>query len=61
MVETIYASSIHIPEKGWFLFGGNGLETSQKLMNFDSKWEQGPEVQTVNQLYQCAVQVMVNQ
>jgi hypothetical protein len=61
MAETVGASSVHIPDKGWFLFGGNSLNTSQKLMNIDSNWEQGPEVQTVNQYGQCAVQVIIDQ
>ncbi len=61
MAETAGASSVHIPDKGWFLFGGNSLNTSQKLMNIDSNWEQGPEVQTVNQYGQCAVQVKIDQ
>ncbi len=60
MVETIGASSVHIPDKGWFLFGGNNLNTSQKLMDLDSNWEEGPEVQTVKQDEQCTVQVMVD-
>ena len=61
MAKIPSASSVHIPDKGWFLFGGNSLNTSQKLMNIDSNWEEGPEVQTVNQIHQCAVQVIIGQ
>ncbi len=61
MADTASASSVRIPEKGWFLFGGNSLNRSQKLMDLDSNWEEGPEVQTANQQYQCAVQVKIDQ
>jgi hypothetical protein len=58
MTGTVDAASILIPSKGWFLFGGNGLPTSQKLVNVNSTWEAGPAVQTSNIWGQCAVQVL---
>ena len=58
MAGTYFAASIKIPGKGWYLFGGNGLSISQKLVNISSHWEAGPEVQTPGIYGQCAVQVM---
>ncbi len=58
MIGTSGASSVFIPDSGWFLFGGNSLDTSQKLMNISAIWEKGPAVQTKGIRYQCAVQVM---
>ena len=58
MAPTYQAASIQIPGKGWYLFGGNYLETSQKLVNISSNWEAGPTVQTPGIQGQCAVQVM---
>ena len=58
MTETYVAASIQIPGKGWYLFGGNSLPTSQKLVNISSNWEAGPAVQATWIEGQCAVQVM---
>jgi hypothetical protein len=58
MTGTFLAASIQIPGKGWYLFGGNNLETSQKLVNISSNWEAGPAVQTPGFNGQCTVQVM---
>jgi hypothetical protein len=58
MIGSRYAASIQIPSKGWFLYGGNGLSTSQKLVIVNSNWEAGPAVKKPNILGQCAVQVM---
>jgi hypothetical protein len=58
MTGTSYAASIQIPGKGWYLFGGNQLSTSQKLVNISSYWEAGPAVQTPGIYGQCAVQVI---
>ena len=58
MARTQYAASIQIPGKGSYIFGGNGLSTSQKLVNISSNWEAGPAVQTPFIKGQCAVQVM---
>jgi hypothetical protein len=57
MNATYYAASIRVPGKGWFLFGGNGLPTSQKLETVNSNWEAGPAVLTPGIYAQCAVQV----
>ncbi len=57
MIETYGASSVFIPDSGWFLFGGNSLNTSQKLVNINSQWEKGPAVQGTGIKWQCAVQV----
>jgi len=53
------ASDVYIEGQGWFLFGGynNYLETSQKLVGIDSKWEEGPTVLAKNIYDQCAVKV----
>jgi hypothetical protein len=56
MAGTSGTAGIQVPGKGWFLFGGNDLGTSQKLVN--STWEAGPAVQTPGIYGQCAVQVM---
>jgi len=58
MIGTSGASSVYMPDHGWFLFGGNNLNTSQKLTNIDSNWEKGPAVQTTEIQHQCAVQVI---
>ena len=58
MTPTEGASSVYMPDRGWFLFGGNNLTTSQKLTNIDSNWEKGPAVQKVWIHHQCAVQVI---
>jgi len=54
---TFDASSVSVEGVGWFIFGGNQLKTSQKLVGIDSKWEVGPPVQSVGIWRQCAVQV----
>ena len=59
MAGTEGASSVFIPDRGWFLFGGNFIDTYQKLTNINSQWQKGPEVQTPGILFQCAVQVML--
>ena len=58
MTGTSYAANIQIQGKGWYIFGGNDLETSQKLVDISSNWEAGPAVQTPGIQGQCAVQVM---
>ena len=58
MIETHGASSVYMPDQGWFLFGGNNLTSSQKLTNIDSNWEKGPAVFTPSIYHQCAVQVI---
>ena len=58
MIGTFGASSVYMPDRGWFLFGGNYLNTSQKLTNIQSNWEKGPAVQTPGIYHQCAVQVI---
>ncbi len=58
MNATNFAASIRVPSKGWFLFGGNELPTSQKLETVNSNWKAGPAVQTTGIQGQCAVQVM---
>ena len=58
MAGTNVAAGIQIPGKGWYLFGGNGLSTSQSLVNINSTWEAGPAVQAPRIQGQCAVQVM---
>jgi hypothetical protein len=58
MTRAIYAASIQIPGKGWYLFGGNSLSTSQRLVNVSSNWVAGPAVQTIWINGQCAIQVM---
>ncbi len=57
MDATQLAASIRVPVKGWFIFGGNVLATSQKLVNVSSIWEAGPTVQKTGTFSQCAVQV----
>jgi len=53
------ASDVYIKGQGWFIFGGlNNLETSQKLVGIDSKWQQGPPVITTYIYGQCAVKVI---
>ncbi len=58
MSATYLAASIRVPGKGWFLFGGNELPTSQKLETVNSNWEAGPAVLLPDIYGQCAVQVM---
>ena len=58
MIPTGHASSVYMPDRGWFLFGGNELKTSQKITNIQSNAEEGPAVQATNIYNQCAVQVM---
>ncbi len=57
MAKTYGASSVLMPDQGWFLFGGNELNTSQKLMNIDSKWEEGLKIPFLGIIYHCVVQV----
>jgi len=58
LAGTFYASDVYIEGQGWFLFGGNDLETSQKLVGTDYNWEQGPPVNVSNIWGQCAVKVI---
>jgi len=55
---TFGASDAYVEGQGWFLFGGNELETSQKLVGIDSSWEQGPKVNAIKVQGQCAVKVI---
>jgi hypothetical protein len=57
MSEMHDAANIQIADKGWFIFGGNDLKTSQKLVNIYSNWEAGPAVQARGISGQCAIQV----
>jgi len=60
LAAVYLASDVYIIGQGWFLFGGynNYLETSQKLVGIDSKWEQGPPVISQRITGQCAVKVI---
>jgi len=60
LTSTEYASDVYIKGQGWFLFGGNDLGTSQKLVGIGSKWEQGPPViaKNIRVNGQCAVKVI---
>jgi len=58
LAGTSDASDVYIEGHGWFIFGGNSLATSQKLVGIDSKWEQGPPVITTDIYGQCAVKVI---
>jgi len=60
LASTRYASDVFVEGQGWFIFGGynNNLETSQKLVGIDSKWEEGPPVIAKNISGQCAVKVI---
>jgi len=54
-----YASNVYIEDQGWFIFGGfNDLETSQRLVGIDSKWQEGPQVIAINIWSQCVVKVI---
>jgi len=58
LAPTRFASDVYIDGQGWFIFGGNDLETSQKLVGIDSKWEEGPRVIAKGIYDQCAVKVI---
>jgi len=60
LAPVFLASSVQIKGQGWFLFGGrqSNLETSQKLVGIDSKWEAGPPVIEKSIEGQCAVKVI---
>jgi len=58
LAPAYQASDVYIEGQGWFIFGGNLLETSQKLAGIDSKWQQGPPVIASNIWGQCAVKVI---
>jgi len=52
------SSDVYIESQGWFIFGGlSDLETSQKLVGVDSKWEKGPDNIAKNIQGQCVVKV----
>jgi len=58
LAPASFASAIQIEGQGWFIFGGsNDLETSQKLVDIDAKWEEGPAVLHKRVIYQCVVKV----
>jgi len=55
-----YASSVNIKGRGWYLFGGNYLNTSQKLESLDSTWKEGPAVIHKYGIEgQCVVKVII--
>jgi len=60
LAPAYHSSDVYIEGHGWFIFGGytNYLETSQKLVGIDSKWEQGPPVIAPGIEGQCAVKVI---
>jgi len=60
IAPTVYASSVYIEGKGWYLFGGNRLKTSQKLESLDSTWKEGPAVKEKGIFGQCIVQVIIS-
>jgi len=57
LAPAFLSSDVYIKGQGWFIFGGNHLETSQKLVGIDSIWEQGPPVIARYIEGQCAVKV----
>jgi len=58
LATAFLSSDVYIESQGWFIFGGrNDLETSQKLVGVDSKWEKGPDNIAKNIEGQCAVKV----
>ena len=57
MAKAYAPANILIPGKGWYIFEGNDLETSQKLVDISSNWEAGP-AQRKGIWGQCGVQVM---
>jgi len=57
LASVYLAPDIYIEGLGWFLFGGNYFETSQKLVGIDAIWEQGPPVIARYIEGQCAVKV----
>jgi len=57
---TRLASSVNIKGLGWYLFGGNSLNTSQKLDSLDSPWKEGPAVLDKDIWGQCVVQVIIS-
>jgi len=60
LASTRYASDVFVEGQGWFIFGGryNNLETSQKLVGIDTKWEEGPPVIATYIYGQCAIKVI---
>ena len=60
LAPTSFASSIYMPNRGMFIFGGetNNLTTTMNLKSLDQTWENGPALFENQQVaYQCAVQV----
>ncbi len=59
LLNTSNPSSVLIPGKGFFIFGGNNNKSSQHLSDINGTWDIGdPKVfnSTVNS-YTCVVQV----
>ena len=54
------AASVYIPDKGWFIFGGNTLSNaSQKLVDVNASWVDGLEGLDIRGTLQCVVKVML--
>jgi len=48
LAPTLDASNVYNESQGWFIFDGfSGLETCQKLVGIDLKWEVGLPVMPV--------------
>jgi len=58
LATSSYASDVYIEGQGWFIFGwADHLETSQKLVDLESKWVEGPDIIAKKLNHQCAVKV----
>ena len=56
-LATSNAASLVIPDRGWFLFGGNNHPNSWSLAEVGQDWIEGPPVYRANMVNRCAVQV----
>jgi hypothetical protein len=54
-----YATSVFVPNHGWFIFGGDGntLLTSQKLQTLSGNWTAGGPNLYQNDFFNCGIQV----
>jgi hypothetical protein len=56
--ESNTAPSVLVPNRGWVIFGGNKLPTSQILQTLSGNWTKGPNMYDARNVYgNCGVQV----
>jgi hypothetical protein len=54
---TADAGNVLVPGQGWFIYGGNTMDTAQKLSALGEIWSVGPSVYQGTTNGQCIVQV----